>query len=327
MASSTPNKYEGLDENLKLKRELSIKNDTSDNLYAALLTTEVNDWSWESKELHNVLSPNAEEILMEKDKEKIRLVLDNLRIRGLIKHDNFISKLSTNDFSEIKKYHTSNERTKALLKIIFNAANHTKKEEQDDIIKRAEAMVSWKDAEIGNNVAERLALKYVSRSKFRHYWAQISDVIDKNMEDWKIKWENCYFDVIQYAYYSSIWFRDRTWSYILDLRGFSKRNIPKLTKEALDALRKRIKTSDNDAEIFAIQYICDKLQQAFSYYKTTIWPSDAVFDQALLENQDAVYNDKRGRKKEKKENRFRRAWKAITGKDKNDGKNNGGTEK
>lgn len=302
MAGPTVNTYTSLDEDLKLKRTLPVKSTTSDNLYATLMMTKENKaWRKDSNRVKDILSPSSTEQLREVDKERIRLALDNLRIRWLD-----VSKLkgllTKDDFDKIKERQSSSGRTEALINIIIEKSWF--KDSKDEILERTDAMLAWKNAEVGNEVAEKLALKRISVNRYRHYWAKIQKVIDDNTDNsWVIDWSECYIDVIKYANYATINLLRRTGTRYIVPAKFWWRDIPKQTQRTLDALRDRIETSDNEAEIFAIEYIRNNLQKAFDYYKSNLWPSNADFDKARLENEERMYAENKSKKKKKKKKR------------------------
>jgi hypothetical protein len=230
--------------------------------------------------------------LSEQDKERIFYVLDYLNIMW-VKATEF-AKLTSDDFSKIKEQATPKARAEMLISLIIQRS--WKDASKSDILEHADAMVAWKNAEIGKRSAEEMALKRLSVNRFRYFWAKISKVLDDNKQNIS----KCYMDIIKYANYSSLNLLRRTGTRYVVPTKFWWRDIPKQTQRTLTALRERIKSSDNPAEIYAIEYIRDNLQKAFDYYKGTIWPSDAEFDTARLENESRIYSEKKKKKKNKK---------------------------
>lgn len=282
-----PNTYEQLEAKLKLKRSQPIKNKASYDLYNALMRTEK-----DSVKMKDVLIPNSRNLLSEQDKERIFYVLDYLNIMW-VKATEF-AKLTSDDFSKIKEQATPKARAEMLISLIIQRS--WKDASKSDILEHADAMVAWKNAEIGKRSAEEMALKRLSVNRFRYFWAKISKVLDDNKQNIS----KCYMDIIKYANYSSLNLLRRTGTRYVVPTKFWWRDIPKQTQRTLTALRERIKSSDNPAEIYAIEYIRDNLQKAFDYYKGTIWPSDAEFDTARLENESRIYSEKKKKKKNKK---------------------------
>ena len=290
MAGSSVNTYDGLETNLKLKRSRTITNTASWDLYAALMMTEK-----DSIKVKDALIPDSKSSknrLREEDKERVFYVIDYLRIMW-VKGSDF-TKLTSDDFSKIKEQATPKDRADMLISLIIERL--WKDSLKSDILEHANAMITWKNAEFGNRSAEKMALKSLSVNRFRYFGAKIRDVLDKN----KQKISKCYMDIMKYANYASMNLLQRTWTRYIVPWNFSRRNIPNQATNTLNALRERIKSSDNDAEIYAIEYIRDNLQKAFNYWRSTIWPSDTEFDTARLENESRMYSGKKGKKKNKK---------------------------
>lgn len=270
--------YNTLDEQLKLKRVTAVKKTASDNLYAAfMMTKEDNKWT----RIKDILSFSNKEQLTELDKEKIWHTLDNLQFLWMTK--DVFKELNKEDFAKIKEKQTSTGRAEALIQLIIDKSWNSDK--KDEILQRVNTSISAMNAEIGNNIAEKMALKKISANRFRHYWAKIRALIKAN--NWNIS--NCYMDIIKYANYASINLLKRTWTrYIVPVK-FEWRNIPKQTQETLNALKERSKSSSNETEIFAINYIMKSLQKAFNCYKETIWPSNTEFDNSISDNTSNIY--------------------------------------
>ena len=279
--------YEKLEPKLKLKRSQRIKSKASYDLYNALMRTEI-----DNVKVKDVLIPNSRNLLTEQDKERIFYVVDYLNIMWVKKAE--FTNLTSDDFSKIKEQATPKARAEMLISLIIERS--WKDTFKSDILEHADAMVAWKNAEIGKVSAEKMALKRLSFNRFRYYWAKISKILNNNKQDIS----KCYLDIIKYANYSSLNLLKRTGTRYIVPAKFSWRNIPKQTQRTLTALVERIKSSDNPAEIYAAEYIRDNLQKAFDYYKSTIWPSDADFDEARLVSESRIYSEKKDKKDKKK---------------------------
>ena len=152
--------YNKLDEQLKLKRSQAVQNNASSNLYAALMMTKENASKKESKNnnrIKDLLVTNDKEQLSESDKEKIWYTLDYLRIKWVAKDT--LPKLTTEDFNKIKNHKTASNRSEELIQILMEKASNgmsdTKRTEfKKDINEHVNAMMKWRNAEIGNNIAE-----------------------------------------------------------------------------------------------------------------------------------------------------------------------------
>ena len=292
MGVSSVNTYNSLDEQVKLKRSQSVQNTISRNLYGALMMTEENSSAKESKNnrIKDILTFNNKEQLSELDKEKILHVLDYLRIKW-ITNDVFKS-LKTEDFAKIKSYKTSGSRADALIQIIIDKSGESlwiskdkiDKELKPDIEEHVNSAIAWRNAEVGNNIAEEISLKKISLNRFRHFWAKIRDILKKN----NLNISKCYMDIIKLANYSSInWFK-RAWTrYIVPVR-FWWRNIHKQTQKTLDALKQRSESSDNQVERLSINYIIKNLREAYRCFKDSMWPSNKEFDQAQFDNENRI---------------------------------------
>lgn len=293
MGVSSVNTYNSLDEQVKLKRSQSVKNTTSLNLYGALMMTKENSNAKESKNnsrIKDILTFNNKEQLSELDKEKMLHVLDYLRIKW-IKNDVFKS-LKTEDFTKIKSYKTSGSRADALIQIIIDRSGESlwmskdkiDKELRPDIEEHVNSAIAWRNAEVGNDIAEKISLKKISLNRFRHFGAKIRDILKKN--DWNIS--KCYMDIIKLANYSSINWLKRAWTrYIVPVR-FWWRNIHKQTQKTLDALKQRSESSDNQVERLSINYIIKNLREAYRCFKDSMWPSNKEFDQAQFDNENRI---------------------------------------
>lgn len=292
MGESVNTRYNGsystLDEKFKLKRSTIIKSTASDNLYAALLMTkEDNKKTKEATRIGDILYFSNKEQLSELDKQKIWFTLDNLRTRWVTK--DIFKELTNEDFAKIKERQTSSGRAEALIQLIIDKSWNS--ENKNEILERTNAMIAWSNAELGNNLAEIMALKTISLNKIRHYWWRIRKKIKENTDsNWNINWSNCYMDVIKYANYSTMNIAKRTWTRYIAPVKFSWRNIPKQTQKTLDRLREMSSNSNNETEMFAINYIIDNLQKAFNYYKDSMWPSNTDFDSAKSENRNNIHS-------------------------------------
>ena len=277
--------YSTLPEQFKLKRAQSITNKASYNLYATLIMKKENNASG-SMRIWDILSFSNRETLTENDKEKIFHTLDNLRQRWMT--NEVIKNLTKEDFAKIKERQTSKGRAETMLQIIIDKSWN--KDNKSDILEHVNAAMSSNNAEMHKKYAENMALKILSLNRFRHYWWVIRKLIEKSTStNNEVDRSSCYIDVIKYANYASMNILKRTWTrYIVPVK-FSWRNIPKQTQKTLDALKERSANSKNVSEVYAIDYIIDKLQKAFDFYKETIWPSNSEFESARLENTNNIY--------------------------------------
>lgn len=293
MASSV-NIYSWLDEQVKLKRSHAVQNKTSLNLYGALMMTKEDASKRESKNnsrIKELLNFSNKETLSELDKEKIYFTLDYLRIKWIEFSD--LKNITPEDFAKIKSRKTASGRAEALIQVVIERYAETywlskdkTAELEQDIHSHVNSMIQWKNAEIGNKLAESLALKRLSANRFRHYAAKIKHIIEKN--NWDIS--KCYMDIMKYANYSSMNLIKRSGTrYIIPFK-FWWRNMHKQTQLTLDALAERSKSSKKPAEQLSINYILENLKLAYNHFKDTLWPSNADFDKVKSENISNIYN-------------------------------------
>ena len=302
MASSI-NTYNNLDETVKLQRSQSIKSDTSSKLYATLMMTKEDNSRRESAKnakIKDLLVVDSKEQLSESDKEKIWYTLDYLRIRWV--DSSIFSKLATGDFSKIKNHKTTSDRAEALVQLVIEKAGESlgiKNSEMDkfkkDIDDRVNAIMRWRNAEVGNNIAEDISLTKWTTSRARFYGDKIKGIIAKHTDETtgEIKWDegNCYMEVIKNANYATIPMRKKTFTrYTVPIK-FSWRDINKQTENTLNALKQKSEESKDNKERFAINSIIKNLQWAYNHYKKKIWVSNKAFDEAKRSNEDRIYRN------------------------------------
>lgn len=292
MGHSVNTSYNELDDKLKLKHSQFIQNDASKNLYATLMMTKEAEAS--DGNIKELLS-NGKEQLSEHDKEKILYTLDYLRIKWIT--DNMFNDLTSDDFIRIKNHKTASNRSEELIKIVVEKAwdklaisNEEKDGFEKDLNDHVNAIMRWRNAEVGNQVAEDISLTKLSTKRARYYWKKIKDVIEKNKNwDGSINWEKCYMDVIKYANYATLPPRKRAKNrYIIPMK-FSWRNTNKQVWATLNALNKKSEESNDAKERFAINSIIKNLQWAYNYYKEKTGVDNASFDKARISNEDRIY--------------------------------------
>ena len=291
MASWINTSYTKLDENLKIKRSQSVQNKASLDLYSALLMTKEDATKKVSKKnnkmVHDLLTSDSKEQLSENDKERLFYVIDYLRIKW--NNTDLFKKFTKTDFDKIKwETSTSNKIDELINLVIDKAADWLSEKDKEDLHLDVSTHVSqwmkWKEAEIGDIIAESLALKRISTNRFRLYGAKIRNLLKKN--GWDMS--KCYMDVIKLSNYASMWLLKRTGTRRIVPMKFEWRNIHKQTQKTLDGLSKRSAESDNQAERLSINYIIKKLRIAYNLYKDTIWVSNKDFDKAQHDNEDRI---------------------------------------
>lgn len=293
MSSSINTSYAKLDEQLKLKRSQAVQNDTSSNLYATLMMTKEDGAKRVSKnnsKIKDLLTVDDKEQLSEWDKEKIWYTLDYLRIKWVNK-DNF-PKLDSDDFNRIKNHKTASNRAKELIQVIIEKASKSlsitdkdKPEFEKDINEHVNAMMKWRNAEVGNNIAEDISLTKWTTRRVRYFWDKIKNIIKKNDGDIS----KCYMDVIKNANYAALPMRKRTTNrYIIPMK-FWWRNINKQVENTLNLLEEKSEESNDPKEKLAINYIIKRLQEAYNCYKESIWVSNSRFDEVKRWNEDSIY--------------------------------------
>ena len=298
--TSSINTYNTLDEKVKLKRSQNIKNSISSNLYAALMMTKEDSSKRESEKnsrVKDLLISDDKEQLSESDKEKLWYTLDYLRIRWI--SNDIFTKFTSEDFNKIKNHTTASNRTEELIQLIIEKASENltiadkdKSEFGRDINEHVNAMMRWRNAEIGNNIAEDISLTVYTTKRTRFYWKKIQNIIDKNTDSTgKINWEKCYMSVIKYANYATLPPRKRASTrYIVPMK-FGWRNTNKQVSNTLQALKKKSEESTDKKEQFAINSIIKNLQLAFNYYKEKTGVDNASFDDVRISNEDLIYRN------------------------------------
>lgn len=292
MASSI-NTYNNLDETVKLQRSQNIKNNTSSKLYAALMMTKEDSSKRESAKnakIKDLLVADSKEQLSESDKEKIRYTLDYLRIRWVSK--DIFTKLTSEDFNRIKSHKTASNRAEELIQVIIEKAsddlkidNKDKSEFKKDIDEHVNATIKWRNAEIGNNIAEDISLTKWTTHRVRYFGNKIKKIIENHGGDIS----KCYKEVMKNANYAALPMRKRSIiRYPVPIK-FSRRDMNKQTENTLRLLEKKSEESDSQKEKLAINYIIKRLQEAYNCYKESIWVSNARFDSVQRSNEDRIY--------------------------------------
>lgn len=287
------NTYNTLDEQVKLKRSQTVQNNTSSNLYATLMMTKEDGSKRESAKnsrIKDLLVSDSKEQLSESDKEKIWYTLDYLRIRWV--DASVFSKLTAEDFSRIKSHKTASNRAEELVQVIIEKASDSlavadkdKSEFKRDINDHVNAMMKWRNAEIGNNIAEDISLTKWTTRRVRYFGNKIKKIIDDHGGDIS----KCYKEVMKNANYAALPMRKRSITrYPVPIK-FSWRDMNKQTENTLRLLEKKSEESDNQKEKLAINYIIKRLQEAYNCYKESIWVSNARFDSVQRSNEDRIY--------------------------------------
>lgn len=291
MSSSINTSYAKLDEQLKLKRSQAVQNDTSSNLYATLMMTKEDGAKRVSKnnnKIKDLLTVDDKEQLSEWDKEKIWYTLDYLRIKWVNK--DIFSNIKAKDFNKIKSHKTASTIAEELVNIIIEKASDSmsdkdKTEFKKDINEHVNAMMRWKNAEVGNNIAEDISLTKWTTRRVRYFWDKIKNIIKKSDGDIS----KCYMDVIKNANYAALPMRKRTTNrYIIPMK-FWWRNINKQVENTLNLLEEKSEESNDPKEKLAINYIIKRLQEAYNCYKESIWVSNSRFDEVKRWNEDSIY--------------------------------------
>lgn len=291
MTPRSVNTYNTLDEQVKLKRSQTIQNNTSSNLYATLMMTKEDAKNRASNNrVKDLLVSDSKEQLSESDKEKIWYTLDYLRIKWV--NNDIFANMTTEDFDKIKSHKTASNRAEELIQIVIEKASDNlttnskeKTELKKDINEHVSAMMRWRNAEVGNNIAEDISLTKWTTRRVRYFWNKIRKIIKDNGGDIS----KCYKEVIKNANYAALPMRKRTIiRYPVPIK-FSWRDINKQTENTLNLLEKKSKESDNQKEKLAINYIIKRLQEAYNCYKESIWVSNSKFDSVQRWNEDRIY--------------------------------------
>ena len=156
-----------------------LKNKTSDMLYNALMRTKDTE---SKKTVRNLLVADKKESLSESDREKIWYTLDYLRISW--NNKDLFSNFKKEDFEKIKNLKTSSNRAQKLVQILIEKASDgkhkkDKTEFEKDINEHVNAMMKWRNAEIGNNIAEDISLTPWTTRRVRYYWDKIKKIGEK----------------------------------------------------------------------------------------------------------------------------------------------------
>lgn len=278
------NSYSNLREDLKIQtsRVNEFLNDTSKNLYWALLLNKDQNW-----DLWNLLKWS--DTLSNTDKDRLAYTIDYLRISG---KSDVIKKLEKEDFDKIRQWKTPWERTETLNNIIIQKAklsiddDNEKNNFEIDIKKHVDLALKAKNSIINSDLAEDMSLSYFTTKNYRHYGYKIKKVLEDNNNNMK----DCYLDVIKYSLYAwknILWRNARR----ITPMKFSRHNIPKQVTKAKEALDRKLSNSTDKKEILAISYITKQLQSAYDQYLRTLWPSNSAFNNTIQNAQDRIYNN------------------------------------
>lgn len=265
-----------------------LKNKTSDNLYKALMDTKDTEGK---KTVRKLLVADKKEWLSENDREKIWYTLDYLRISW--NNKDLFSNFKKEDFEEIKNLKTSSNRAEKLVQILIEKGcdriddDKEKKEFKNDITAHVDAMMKWRNAEVGNNIAEDISLTRWTTRRVRYFWNKIKWIIDSN--GWDIS--KCYIEVIKNANYAALPMRKKTLTRYLVPIKFWWRDMHKQAENTLKLLEKKSEESSDNKEKLAINYVIKRLQEAYNCYKESIWVSNSRFDEAQRSNEDRIYRN------------------------------------
>ncbi len=273
---------------LRLSNSRILKNKTSDKLYKALMDTKDTEGK---KTVRKLLVADKKEWLSENDREKIWYTLDYLRINWKI--NDLFSKIEESDFKKIKELKTSSNKAEKLVQILIEKAsddiksNKDKTEFKKDINEHVNAMMKWRNAEIGNNIAEDISLTPWTTRRVRYYWDKIRKIIEKHDGDIS----KCYEDVMKNANYAALPMRKKALTrYPVPIK-FWWRDMHRQTENTLNLLEKKSEESADNKEKLAINYVIKRLQEAYNCYKESIWVSNSRFDEVQRSNEDRIYRN------------------------------------
>ena len=264
-----------------------LKNKTSDMLYNALMRTKDTE---SKKTVRNLLVADKKESLSESDREKIWYTLDYLRISW--NNKDLFSNFKKEDFEKIKNLKTSSNRAQKLVQILIEKASDgkhkkDKTEFEKDINEHVNAMMKWRNAEIGNNIAEDISLTPWTTRRVRYYWDKIKKIIEKHDGDIS----KCYEDVMKNANYAALPMRKKALTrYPVPIK-FWWRDMHRQTENTLKLLEKKSEESSDNKEKLAINYVIKRLQEAYNCYKESIWVSNSRFDEVQRSNEDRIYRN------------------------------------
>ena len=264
-----------------------LKNKTSDKLYKALMDTKDTEGK---KTVRKLLVADKKEWLSENDREKIWYTLDYLRINWKTK--DLFSKIEESDFKKIKELKTSSNKAEKLIQILIEKASDDKSKKdktefEKDINEHVNAMMKWRNAEIGNNIAEDISLTPWTTRRVRYYWDKIKKIIEKHDGDIS----KCYEDVMKNANYAALPMRKKALTRYPVPVKFWWRDMHRQTENTLNLLEKKSGESDDNKEKLAINYVIKRLQEAYNCYKESIWVSNSRFDDAQRSNEDSIYRN------------------------------------
>lgn len=265
-----------------------LKNKTSDKLYKALMDTKDTE---SKKTVRKLLVADKKEWLSENDREKIWYTLDYLRISWNSK--DLFSNFKKEDFEEIKNLKTSSNRAEKLVQILIEKGSDRiddikeKKEFKNDITAHVDAMMKWRNAEIGNNIAEDISLTPWTTRRVRYYWDKIRKIIKEHGGNIS----ECYEEVMKNANYAALPMRKKALTRYPVPVKFWWRDMHRQTENTLNLLEKKSGESDDNKEKLAINYVIKRLQEAYNCYKESIWVSNSRFDEVQHSNEDRIYRN------------------------------------
>jgi hypothetical protein len=159
----------------------------------------------------------------------------------------------------------------------------------EDINDYVNTMIRSKDNESFREVLMNNSLQKRTLSSVKHYGNEIKQLLKKcTNSNGEVDWEECYIDVIKYANYASINKMKLLSHRLIVPIKFSKRNIHSKVESSLRDFQE-ISENCKDAEVLlAIDYITNKLKEAYDYYKQKTTVSDATFHNLISSNNDSI---------------------------------------